>query len=144
MKTLEFNHGGKWIDHVLNAWPFCLHKESIKPVLRLTLGYKERAAEGEQDKWKWGDVLVGRSAEDKSLYRNGVFFLRFMRPFFIGISIRWAGKDPGAREYAQAGLGWKLNGRFTVTVRVKSDIDSAEGEHGPNFDQAQGWAGGNK
>jgi hypothetical protein len=146
MKTVETHYNGNWIDKLLNSWPFCLHKESIRPVLRLTLGYTQVDEDGVR-RWKWGDVLWGKGTQerpDPSLYRNGVIFFRFMLPFYVGFSIRWAGVDPTAKEYLQTGMGWKLNGRFTFTFRVQSDITSAEGTHGPNFDQSVGWAYGNK
>ena len=127
MKTLEFNHNNNRLDKVLNAWPFCLEHESIKPLVRLGVCRVEKM-------WHlWWTTSPGTS-----LFYNGAFFFRFMLPFFVGVHIRW-----GVR-YLQIAIGWKLNGRFGLVFRVQSDKSAATGTHGPNYGQANGWECGPK
>lgn len=81
---------------------------------------------------------------DGSLYYNGMLFFRIGFPFYVGAMLRWAGSDPHSKEYLQFGFGWKMNGRFTITLRVQSDLGAAEGMDGANYGQAIGWADGPK
>ncbi len=109
----------------------------IVPLFVLTLLYKNKG------KWIWGDLKIGHSG-DQSLFYNGVFCIRFMLPFFIGIGIRWAAKNPSAREFLHFAMGWKLNGEFTIEFRIQSDLSSAAGATSPNYGQAIGWNKGPK
>lgn len=92
----------------------------------------------------WGAHIAFGGSHTSSLYYNGMLFLRFNFPFGVFVGIRWAGKDPSADEFWQAGFGYKLNGDFASTMRVQSDESAAQGTYGPNSGQARGWAGGTK
>lgn len=121
----------------LNKWPLLLNEESIKPIFSCCLGCKQ------EGKWTaWLDWF-GREKEG-SLFYNGIFYFRFMLPFWIGVGIRWAGGNPTRREYLQTGIGWKGNGRFAILLRIQSDRSAAEGTSGPNYGQAEGFNCGTK
>lgn len=81
-----------------------------------------------------------------SLFYNGAIFVRVMFPFFIGIGIRWAGKDINKREFLQTYIGIKLNGEWALMPRFRrqSDVSAAKGTTGPNYGQAIGWNAGTK
>lgn len=117
MKTLETNHGGNLVDRVLNSWPFCLHTDAIATVFT-------RA---------WDDE-GGYRPENRSLFYNGHFFVRFTFPF--GVWLHW---KPYQDLRFQTGLGWKLNGRFGGIFRFQTDKEAAAGTHGPNLGQATAW-----
>jgi len=81
-----------------------------------------------------------------SLYYNGVFFLRLMLPFYIGIMIRWSGSTV-KKSFLQTHIGWRLSGVPAITFRVQSDKSGFESNKGPEFDnhgQATGWKCGTK
>ena len=81
-----------------------------------------------------------------SLYYNGVFFLRLMLPFYIGIMIRWSGSTV-KKSFLQTHIGWRLSGVPAVTFRIQSDKSGFESNKGPEFDnhgQATGWKCGTK
>lgn len=81
---------------------------------------------------------------DVSLFYNGLWMARVVgvhgsaipRGVFLHVRPTATGKR------IQIGLGWKLNGRFTITFRVQSDESAARGTHGPNVGQAVGWERG--
>ena len=127
MKTLE--HGSKfsWVNTILNTWPFVLDMESIKSISIAWL-FKE------DGKWIYRPRMTG----DKSLFFNAIFFLRLSSPFGIFFSFRWR-ESSIAKAIFQTGIGWKLNGRITITLRVQSDKASAAGDSGQNTGQAQGF-----
>ena len=110
---------------------------AVIPLVVMTLGYKV------DGKWKWGDIEFGKAGGD-SLFYNGIFCIRLLLPFFIGFGIRWAGKDPSAREFLHFAFGWKLNGEFAIEFRIQSDESSAAGATSPNYGQAFGWNKGTK
>ena len=93
--------------------------------------------------WDFKSLLTGND----SLFYNAVFFLRLtfigFIPAGIFFSIRWAKIGPvlggKPRSFLQAGIGYKLNGRFGLLLRMQNDISSASGVTGPNFGQAQGF-----
>ena len=114
-----------------------LNPKFIFPIVCITLGFKENG------KWKLGWVKWGHSA-DQSLFYNGIFCLRLMAPFCLGIGIRWAGANPAAREFLHIVIGWKLNGELTLEFRIQSDIASSAGATAPNVGQAWGWNAGTK
>lgn len=87
-------------------------------------------------------ISFGRQ-QTKSLYYNGMVFLRVMWPFYIGVMVRWSGSTT-EDAYLQMHLGWKLNGVFAPTFRIQSDKDAAAGHSSPNTGQALGWADGTK
>ena len=108
----------------------------VFPIVSVCLGYRTQRG-------GWGGRISLGDSETKSLYYNGVFWFRFMLPFYVGIGIRWRGTGEG-KEFLQAGLGWKLNGEFGMTLRIQSDASGASGTTGPNKGQAVGWADGTK
>lgn len=93
--------------------------------------------------WDFLPLVTG----NVSLFYNAVFFLRLTFIGFIPVgiffSIRWAKIGPvlggKPRSFLQAGIGYKLNGRLAVLLRMQNDISSASGVTGPNFGQAQGF-----
>ena len=88
----------------------------------------------EGGKWRWLPRLCGR----QSLYYNAVFFFRLCWPLGVFWSVRWSGASD-RKALLQSGIGYKLNGRLAVLLRVQSDKTSARGVTGPNFGQAQGF-----
>lgn len=109
----------------------------IVPLFALCLGF-QRAG-----RWVPGCLKFGHAA-DQSLFFNGVLFVRMMLPCFVGIGIRWRGRDPAKREFLQSYIGWKLNGQFSIVFRVQSDVSAAAGYTSPNSGQAIGWNEGPK
>src|SRR3990170_45540 len=86
-------------------------------------------------------VSFGRK-NTTSLYYNGVFYLRLMLPFYIGIMIRWSGSIV-KKSFLQTHIGWRLSGVPAVTFRIQSDKSGVESNKGPEFNnhnQAQRWA----
>lgn len=112
---------------LLNQWPWLLDTDSIKSVGIAWL-FKEDG--------KW--CFLPRITESRSLFYNAVFFMRLAWPFGIFASFRWSASTTD-KALLQVGLGWKLNGRITVTIRVQSDASSAAGSTGPNYGQATGF-----
>ena len=121
MKTLETNHGGNWLDRLLNAWPLCLDADSIRTVAVA---------------WDAEGVYC---PEDYSLFYNGFVMVRVTFPFGI-----WLHLKPVRNARFQCGAGWKLNGRFGLTLRWQTDAKAAHGAHdnAPNAGQAIGWERG--
>lgn len=119
-----------------------LNKYFVFPMLAIAIGYK--TAETDNRGAGWGARLwVGR-VSDESLFYNGVIFVRVMLPFFIGVHIRWSGRNPSVREFLQCYIGWKLNGAFSAVFRVQSDGSAAAGFTSPNPGQSVGWLDGPK
>lgn len=88
----------------------------------------------ENGKWCWKPRVTG----EDSLYFNGICFIRLSLPFDIRFACRWSDKTDTA-AFFQCGVGFKLNGRFAITLRIQSD-DSAEiGTNSPNYGQAKGF-----
>jgi hypothetical protein len=110
----------------------------IYPLFTICLGAKYRDG--------WGGHIGLGKADSDSLFYNGALFIRVMFPFFIGVGIRWAGKDATAREFLQTYIGIKLNGEWAVMprFRIQSDGSAAAGTTGANYGQAVGWNAGNK
>lgn len=124
-KTLE-NENGNWIDRLLNLWPFCIDMESIKSVGIAWL-FKE------DDCW----CFLPRITGNDSLFYNAIVFVRLSLPFGVFVHLRWA--KNWRRSFLQAGIGWKLNGRFSPLFRLQSDASAAEGVTGANYGQATGF-----
>lgn len=120
MKTIEFNHGDNWLDRLLNAWPLCLDTDYTLSLFALA----------------WDDKGLYCPPQG-SLFYNGYLMGRITVPFGV-----WLHAKPLRDLRIQIGIGWKLNGRFGLTCRAQSDASAADGEHGPNFGQASGWARG--
>lgn len=138
MKTLENHYGNNWLDKLLNAWPFCLDTERIKPVLEVEYGANKETAD--RPDFKNLEFRTGADCTTRSLFRNGLIYVRLLRPFGVFMHVRWCGAC--RRAFLQAGLGWKLNGRFAVLFRVQSDASAEKGTSGPNLGQAHGFLEG--
>lgn len=117
-KTLEFDKRlPGWLNALLNKAPFCLDTESIKSVAF--------AVDNE------GPYFPGT----KSLFYNGYFMIRLVWPFGVFVHIKVS-----ADRRTQFGIGWKLNGRFAITLRPwQTDANAAKGVQGPNYGQASAW-----
>lgn len=91
------------------------------------------------------EVSVG-AKNNRSLYYNGIFYLRLMLPFYIGIMIRWSGSTT-KKAFLQTHIGWRLSGVPAITFRIQSDKSGFESNQGPafnNHNQATGWRCGTK
>jgi hypothetical protein len=110
----------------------------IVPLVAISIGFRSDTGS------RWTCRISLGHADDRSLYDNGALFVRVMLPFFIGLQIRWAGRDPREREFLQTHIGWRGNGVPAATFRIQSDRSGAEGHTDPNFGQAIGWADGTK
>lgn len=155
MKITEVRHPGEpfWLYWLGNA-------TAIDDTYVKSIGIAWLFKEG----GKW--VFLPRVTGQQSLFFNAVFFLRysiapmniFMNllsvylhsfwPLLFGIffSVRWAEIGPvirgKPRSYLQAGLGYKLNGRLGLPLRIQNDVSSASGVTGPNYGQATGFSYG--
>jgi len=133
-----------------------VHPKYVVPVLSAAIGFRvdQEVTQHGRDYDPTDDLVVNRrlwgatvnvgGAGTASLYYNAALFVRLTLPFGVFIGVRWAGKDPHAREYLQLGLGTKLNGDFAATFRIQSDRSAARGTTGPNVGQSEGWSGGPK
>ena len=88
----------------------------------------------ENGKWCWMPRITG----EDSLYFNGILFIRLSLPFDIRFATRWSEKSNVA-AFFQCGFGFKLNGRFAITLRIQSDKSAEAGTNSPNHGQAQGF-----
>lgn len=123
MKTLEADlRLPVWVNALLNSWPLCLDEESVRTVYARCSDNEGLYTPGEQ-----------------SLYMNGVWFIRLCAPFGIFLGVKPV-VDGNTYHF---GLGWKGNGRFTITARRQSFEQSAAGVLGPNSGHARGWDRGN-
>lgn len=122
MKVVEGNP-----DDLLNRWPLLIDTDSIRTIGIAWL-FREAGA------WCWMPRITG----DVSLFYNAVFFVRLNWPLGFFASLRWSSSTT-ARALLQAGLGWKLNGRIALLLRIQSDTTSAAGASGPNYGQATGF-----
>ena len=91
----------------------------------------------EDGKWKFMPRITGQ----QSLFFNAVFFLRFSLPFGVFFSFRWSASSV-KKALLQTGIGWKLNGRLAVLLRIQSDISSAKGVTGRNTGQSPSFCYG--
>jgi len=124
-----------WLNTVLNWPPFLLPLESIFSILMFTSGYISEKT----GKWVWFDF----TNQYPQMFRNGIFCFRFMLPFYIGLQFRWSGSTTNT-SYLQFLFGWKINGRFTISLRALSDASAAAGTLFANTDQSSGWLEGGK
>ena len=108
----------KIINNILNSFPFLLEESSVHTVFCRCL-----------DNQGW------YSPGEESLYMNGKVFIRLCFPF--GIFLGCKPKEFG--NIYHFGLGWKGNGRFTITLRRQSFEQSQAGVSGPNYGHANGW-----
>lgn len=111
---------------------------SVKPIAEIEYGSNPVSAD--RPDFKRLAVRVGSGCQTRSLFRNGLVYVRLLWPFGLFLHVRWCGSC--RRAFLQAGVGWKLNGRFAVLMRVQSDDSAAVGVYGPNTGQAQGWREG--
>ena len=87
------------------------------------------------------------STGNDSLFYNAVFFFRMAFIGFIPAGlffiVRWAAIGPviggKPRSFLQAGIGYKLNGRLAVLLRIQNDVSSASGVTGANTGQSQNF-----
>lgn len=114
-------------DDLLNQWPLLLDTDSIESIGVAWL-FKE------DGRWCFMPRITG----DVSLFYNAVFFVRLSLPFGVFASFRWSASST-AKALLQLGLGWKLNGRIALLLRIQSDVTSAAGSSGPNYGQATGF-----
>ena len=123
MRIQEDRHEGEpWLLWKIGNWT-AIGSDKVKSIGVAWL-FKENG--------KW--VFLPRVTGEKSLFFNGIFFLRLARPLGIFFHFR-----PVLNQFLQVGAGWKLNGRLTVTFRIQSDASSAAGTTGPNYGQATGF-----
>lgn len=132
-KTIEGNP-----DSPLNRWPLLLDTESIKPIAEVEYGANSQSASVPD--YTALTIRTGGACTTRSLFRNGMVYVRLLWPFGVFLHVRWCGSC--RRAFLQTGAGWKLNGRFAVLFRVQSDATAAAGTSGPNFGQAPGWSEG--
>lgn len=125
-------------DSLLNHWPLLLDTESIKPIAEVEYGANRQSAS--LPDCTALAIRTGGACTTRSLFRNGMVYVRLLWPFGLFLHVRWCGNC--RRAFLQAGIGWKLNGRFAVLFRVQSDATAAAGTSGPNFGQAPGWSEG--
>lgn len=130
----------RFIDPWLNK--IAIAPRFVIPVFACAIGYHVSPLDNRGGGWG-ARFWLGRIANEKVFY-NSAFFFRFMLPFYFGIGIRWAGRNPTKREFLQCYIGWKLNGFFSVVFRAQSDISAAEGFTAPNPNLAIGWEDGPK
>jgi hypothetical protein len=114
---------------------FTIPTRYVVPLFAIQLGYRTERG--------WGGRVSFFRSESETLYKNGVFYLRVMFPFFVGVMLRWSGSTT-ARAYVQAHIGWRLTGVPAAAFRVQSDVSAARGYTVPNNNQAVGWDDGNK
>jgi hypothetical protein len=122
----------QWLNDALNRWPLCLDEDSMMSI----------------EAFAWdadGPYLCG----DESLFMNGYFMCRLEGadigggvyvPAGAGYLVQWKWRGRYIRHCFW--LGWKGNGRFTVTVRFQTPEESAAGVLGPNLGQASAFARG--
>jgi hypothetical protein len=127
MKITEIQHKGEpfWLYWLGNAT--AIDDKYIKSIGIAWL-FKENG------KWNFKPRITGQ----QSLFFNSVFFVRFSLPFGVFISVRWSSSET-AKAILQTGIGWKLNGRLGILLRVQSDETSARGVTGQNIGQARGF-----
>ena len=112
---------------ITNKFPLLLDTDSIHSIGVAWL-FKENGS--------W--CFLPRVTNNTSLFHNAILFFRIGFPFLLCFSLRWNGSST-AKAIFQFALGWKLNGRFAITLRVQSDVASAAGDTGPNYGQATGF-----
>jgi hypothetical protein len=108
---------------LLNKWPWLLDTDSIKSIGIAWLFT-------ENGKWNY----LPRVTENNSLFYNAAFFVRLVFPFGVFFGMRL-----GKTYLFQTGIGWKLNGRFALLMRVQTDASAAAGTSGPNYGQSSGY-----
>ncbi len=84
----------------------------------------------EAGRWRFKPRITGNGA----LFYNALFFWRVSLPFGAFFHMRLS-----KTRLFQCGVGWTLNGRLTVTLRVQTDASAAKGVTGPNYGQATGF-----
>lgn len=125
-RIVEDRHAGEpWLLWKLGNWT------SIDDSFVLSIGLAWLFTE--KGVWR----LLPRITGNTSLFYNAVFFIR-ITTIGLFLSVRW-GSSLDKKSLFQCGIGWKLNGRFGLTLRIQSDKTSAEGVTGPNLGQAQGF-----
>ena len=125
---------------MLNYLTNFLTLKRIYPLVSICYG----CGKGKPD-WTNMKISFGRK-NTTSLYYNGIFYLRLMLPFYIGLMIRWSGSTT-KKSFLQTHIGWRLSGVPAITFRIQSDKSGFLSNQGPEFNnqgQAIGWACGTK
>lgn len=122
MKIVEGNPAS-----LLNRWPLLIDTDSVHS-FGIAWLFKESGS--------W--CALPRLTGNESLFYNAVFFVRLGLPFLFCASIRWSGSTT-SRAVLQFCVGFKLNGRSALSIRIQSDASSAAGSSGPNYGQAAGF-----
>lgn len=110
-----------------NKFPLLLDTDWIKSI-GIAWVFKENG--------KW--CVIPRITGNTSLFYNAIFFVRIGLPFLLCASFRWSGSTT-SRAVFQCCVGYKLNGRAALSIRIQSDASSAAGDQGPNYGQAQSF-----
>lgn len=116
-------------------------QDKVKNIFAVSYGFGDL----EKPNFKNYKLWVGPQTQkqDPSLYYNGVFFFRIAFPFFIGVMFRWSANTT-TKSFIQTHIGWKLNGRFAIALRIQSDTSAEAGMDFPNPGQAWGFMEGGK
>lgn len=117
-----------------------INPKHVLPLVAGAFGFRNLRG----DRRGWGGRISFGDAETESLFYNAGFYFRLMLPFYVGVGLRWRDGGPGKRSFLQAYAGWKLNGSFSIVLRIQSDASAAAGTTGANFGQATGWNDGTK
>lgn len=127
MRIVEQQHLGEpsWLWRLGNAT--AIDSNSVRSV-GIAWGFNDGNA------WCW----IPRVTSNESLFYNALLFVRLSLPAGIFASVRWSASST-KRALLQIGLGWKLNGRLAILLRIQSDAASAAGSTGPNHGQATGF-----
>ena len=121
MKSLETDPRlPAWLNALLNKAPFCIDMDSVRTIFA----------------WAW-DEQGYYTPGDASMFYNGYVMVRLCTPFCIALHVK-----PRKNLRVQFIFGWKLNGRFAITLRRQTDEQAAAGVLGPNLGQARGWERG--
>jgi hypothetical protein len=127
MKIVEERHEGEpWLLWKLGNL-LTVDQDIVKSI-GIAWGFKENG------KWNW----MPRRTTEQSLFFNSILFFRVNWPLGFFWSLRWSGSED-RKALFQTGIGFKLNGRFAILLRVQSDDTSARGVTGPNYGQARGF-----
>jgi len=133
----------RWYDFLerMGRW-FNLPARLVSPVWSLQWGW------GTREKPSLRNIRSSFGRRNTvSLYYNGLFYFRFMLPFYVGVMVRWSGDPAVQHQFLQTHVGWKLNGEFALTCRIQCDDSAYESNKGPQFNntgQALGFEDGTK
>ena len=123
MRSIEQRHPGEpwllyWLGNATAIEPGWIRSVALAWIFR--------------DAGQW--CFLPRGCGTESLFYNAQLFLRLSLPFGVFFGMRL-----GATHLFQCGIGWKLNGRFGILLRIQTDASAAAGVTGPNYGQATGY-----